>query len=41
MSEILAVEGVTLVGPLPPTLQKVTTYAAGLSARSAAREPAP
>jgi molybdate transport system substrate-binding protein len=28
------------VGPLPPTLQKVTTYAAGLSATSAAREPA-
>ncbi len=40
MSEILAVEGVTLVGPLPPALQKVTTYAAGLSARSAAPEPA-
>jgi molybdate transport system substrate-binding protein len=40
MSEILAVEGVTLVGPLPPALQKATTYAAGLSASSAAREPA-
>ena len=38
MSEILSVPGVTLVGPLPPALQKVTTYSAGLAARSAAPE---
>jgi len=30
MSEILPVTGVTLVGPLPSALQKVTTYSAGL-----------
>ncbi len=35
ISEILPVKGVTLVGPLPKELQKVTTYAAGLAATSA------
>ena len=36
ISEILPVAGVTLVGPLPKELQKVTTYSAGLAARSTA-----
>lgn len=36
ISEILAVPGVMLVGPLPPEVQKVTTYAAGVLRRSAA-----
>ena len=40
MSEILSVPGVTLVGPLPAALQKVTTYSAGLAVRSAAPEAA-
>ncbi len=40
ISEILPVAGVTLVGPLPRDLQKVTTYSAGLAARSAAPEAA-
>jgi ABC-type molybdate transport system substrate-binding protein len=40
ISEILAVPGVTLVGPMPAALQKVTTYAVGLAARSVALEPA-
>src|SRR2546428_4023169 len=35
ISEILPVRGVTLVGPLPKDLQKITTYSAGLAARSA------
>src|SRR3989475_8944626 len=34
ISEILPVRGVTLVGPLPKVLQKITTYSAGLAARS-------
>ncbi len=40
ISEILPVKGVTLVGPLPRDLQKITTYSAGLTARSAAPEAA-
>jgi len=35
ISEILPVKGVTLVGPLPRELQKVTTYSAALSSRAA------
>ena len=38
ISEIVPVKGVTLVGPLPKTLQKLTIYAAGLAAKSAAPE---
>ena len=34
ISEILPVKGVTLVGPLPRELQKVTTYSAALSSRA-------
>jgi molybdate transport system substrate-binding protein len=40
ISEILAVPDVVLVGPLPAELQRVTTYAAGLSTRSAVPEAA-
>ncbi len=40
ISEILAVKGVRLVGPLPRELQKVTIYSAGLAARIAAPEAA-
>jgi len=40
ISEIVPVKGVVLVGPLPPDLQKVTVYSAGLAARSAAPETA-
>jgi molybdate transport system substrate-binding protein len=40
ISEIVPVKGVVLVGPLPPDLQKVTVYSAGLVARSAAPEAA-
>lgn len=40
ISEILPVAGVTLVGPLPQDLQKVTIYSGGLAARSAAPEAA-
>jgi molybdate transport system substrate-binding protein len=38
ISEIVPVKGVTLVGPLPRALQKVTTYTASVPARSAAPE---
>ncbi len=34
MSEILAVKGVTLVGPLPREYQKLTIYSSGLAARA-------
>ena len=40
ISEILPVKGVTLVGPLPTELQKVTVYSAGLAAKAAAPEAA-
>lgn len=40
ISEILPVKGVTLVGPLPKELQKVTTYSAGVVARSGAQDAA-
>jgi molybdate transport system substrate-binding protein len=36
ISEILPVKGVTLVGPLPPELQKYTVYAAGVTTDAAA-----
>ena len=38
ISEILPVKGVTMVGPLPRDLQKITTYSAALSTRAAAPE---
>src|SRR5499433_1764486 len=37
ISELLPVAGIEVVGPLPPTLQKITTFSAGLL--SAAKEP--
>ena len=37
MSELLAVPGVEIVGPLPPEIQKVTVFSAGISSES--REP--
>jgi molybdate transport system substrate-binding protein len=40
LSELVAIPGVTIVGPLPPELQNYTTYAAAVAAASAAREPA-
>lgn len=38
MTELLPVPGITIAGPLPPTLQKVTVYVALVSAK--AKEPA-
>ena len=38
ISEIVPVKGVTLVGPLPRELQKVTTYSAGLATKAASAE---
>jgi len=38
ISEILPVKGVTLVGPLPRELQKITTYSAALSSRATTPE---
>ena len=35
ITEILPVQGATLVGPLPPELQKITTYAASVVATTA------
>ena len=40
ISEILAVKGVTLAGPLPGELQKVSVYSAGVAARASAPEAA-
>jgi molybdate transport system substrate-binding protein len=40
ISEILPVKGVTLVGPLPPDVQKITTFVAAVSARSSMMEAA-
>ncbi|HTO10945.1 MAG TPA: substrate-binding domain-containing protein [Candidatus Binatia bacterium] len=38
ISEIVPVKGVTLVGPLPKEIQKVTVYAAGVAAKSTSAE---
>ena len=38
MSELLAVPGIDIVGPLPPDIQKITVFSAGLHV--GAREPA-
>jgi molybdate transport system substrate-binding protein len=35
ITEIIANKGVTLVGPLPPEVQNIAVYSAGLAARSA------
>ena len=40
ISEILPVQGVTLVGPLPGDLQKITIYSAGLASKSTAQDAA-
>ena len=40
ISEILPVRGVTLVGPLPRDLQKITTYSAAVSTQAATPAPA-
>jgi molybdate transport system substrate-binding protein len=40
ISEILPVKGVTLVGPLPRDLQKITIYSAGLASKSTATDAA-
>jgi molybdate transport system substrate-binding protein len=40
ISEILPVRGVTLVGPLPKELQKITVYSAGLVAKTKVGEAA-
>jgi molybdate transport system substrate-binding protein len=40
ISEIMPVKGVTLVGPLPKELQKITIYSAGLAAKATAPEAA-
>jgi molybdate transport system substrate-binding protein len=37
ISEIIPVKGVTLVGPLPKDLQKITVYAAGVTVASASK----
>lgn len=38
MSELLPVAGITVVGPIPESLQQVTVFAAGLSATAHALE---
>jgi len=40
ISEILPVKGVTLVGPLPKELQKITIYSAGLATKAVSPEAA-
>jgi molybdate transport system substrate-binding protein len=40
ISEILPVQGVTLVGPLPGDLQKITIYSAGVAAKTTAPDAA-
>ena len=40
ISEIIPVKGVTLVGPLPKELQKVTVYAAGVAVASTSKDAA-
>ena len=40
MSELLAVPGVDVVGPLPPEVQKVTVFSAGISSKSTEPEAA-
>ena len=40
ISEILPVKGVTLVGPLPKDLQKITIYSAGVATKTASPEAA-
>ena len=40
ISELLPVDGVTVVGLLPNSLQKITTYSAALATRSTASDPA-
>ena len=40
ISEILPVKGVTLVGPLPKDLQKITTYSAGLPVKAVSTDAA-
>jgi molybdate transport system substrate-binding protein len=40
ISEILPVKGVKLVGPLPPDLQKITTYSAAIMSGAKSREAA-
>ena len=38
ISELLPVAGIELVGPLPPALQSITTFSAGVSATAHNRE---
>ena len=38
MTQLMAVEGVTIVGPLPPEIQTQTNYVAGVAAQSAHKE---
>ena len=40
VSELLPVPGITLTGPLPPGVQRVTVYAAGIASHSASPEAA-
>ena len=40
MSEVIAVKGIALVGLLPPALQSLIVYGAGVLAASAAAAPA-